>query len=157
MRRTAGSGKAIGRHVRHVRRLHLSVTGIAALTLGLLLGGCGVTSTAGTAQATTPSAPAPSATATAPATISPDVLEVDGCPAVGASGFPFVTAGALKVSVPTRILDYPSEVLPDTVSQAPYQLAASAVNTFAPKPAVNPTLSPGYGFHICNTTPTAHT
>jgi hypothetical protein len=69
----------------------------------------------------------------------------------------FVSAGALEVSPPARALDYPSELMPNNVPNAPYQLPAGAVNNFAPNPPVNPSLSSGYFFEVCNQTSAAHT
>jgi hypothetical protein len=55
------------------------------------------------------------------------------------------------------MLDYPSEQMPNNLPSAPYQISASAVNNFAPNPPVNPSLSTGYLFEVCNQTGVAHT
>jgi len=60
--------------------------------------------------------------------------------------------GTLKISVPRRVRDYPSELLPSGIPSAPYQVPATALNPYAPNPPVNPRLSQtaGYAFEICN-------
>jgi hypothetical protein len=47
--------------------------------------------------------------------------------------------------------------MPSNLPNAPYQIPASAVNNYAPNPPVNPSLSIGYFFEVCNQTGVAHT
>jgi hypothetical protein len=96
----------------------------------------------------------------APSPVSALSIEEPGCPPLQTSaGTPvkFEAAGALEVAIPARALDYPSELMPNNVPHAPYQISASAVNNFAPNPPVNPSLSIGYFFEVCNQTSAPHT
>lgn len=152
--------------MRGSRRLSLDGMGVMALTLGLMLSGCGGASTAQAGRGAIAKAPTPSPTAAATATTSTeatgpvDIPQFAGCPEVNAPTQPkYVAAGALKVSVPLRLpgQDYPSELMPNNAPNKPYPIAASAVNTYAPNPPVNPSLDAGYYFQICNQSTAAHT
>lgn len=146
--------------MRLARRTALGWISMVALTLPMILSGCGGTSLTRTGQVAltnTPTPwPTPAATYTPASTATTStaaIPEFAGCPAQPR----YVTVGALNVSVPHRMLDYPSVLMPNNVPNAPYQIAASAMNTYAPNPAVNPSLSPGYIFQICNETTVPHT
>ena len=135
-----------------------------ALMVCLLLSGCGVTSTMPTGQKALTSTPTPFPTvaSTPLPTTAPYVGPIptfDGCPPLGQTPTQpkYVTVGALSVSVPQRVQDYPSTLVPSNQPQAPYHVATSAVNNYAPNPSVNPDLSNGYIFQICNQTGAAHT
>src|SRR5215469_9191480 len=149
------------------RRALVTWTTVAVLTLALVLIGCGASSsTGGGSGAASAATPAILATATnqpfatqPAAPVSAQSIETAGCPPLqttGGTAVSFVAAGALRVATPARELDYPSELLPSNLPSAPYQISASAVNTFAPNPPVNPSLSPGYFFEVCNQTGVAH-
>jgi hypothetical protein len=146
----------------------LGMIGMAVLTPVLLLSGCGASSAVGgktAAISTATPTVAPTATnqpivTPPPAPISAQSIETAGCPPVQTSAgtaVNFVGAGGVVVSPPARALDYPSELMPSNVPNAPYQIPASAVNTFAPNPPVNPSLSTGYFIEICNQSGVAHT
>ncbi|HKS69011.1 MAG TPA: hypothetical protein VJQ45_01225 [Ktedonobacterales bacterium] len=131
---------------------------VATLVLGMILGGCGATTTANqVATATT----APTATPYPTATVSPSDVEVAGCPAVPLGPVPpnYTTVDGLKVSIPQRwtALDYPSALLPSNLPNAPYQIPAGAVTNFQPNPPVNPALATGYALQVCNQTSAPHT
>ena len=154
--------------MRFARRLSLGWIGVAALTLGMLLSGCGATSTTRLGQAaatnapTTPTPwPTPAASAT-PAPISTassaGVPETVGCPPDNSPTPPnHVAVGALSVFAPRRVLDYPDTMMPNNIPQGPYQIAADAVTNYHPTPPVNPSLTPGYTTQVCNQTTKAHT
>ena len=152
--------------MRSSRRLSLGAIGVAALTLGMIVSGCGVTSSTITHRATTSTAtPAPTDTPFPAATTDPTTLESPGCPPVGLGPVPpgYTTAAGLKVSVPQRwtSLDYPSELMPNNLPNAPYQVSLTAVEAqegiFHPNPPVNPALATGYAIEVCNQTSKAHT
>jgi hypothetical protein len=139
---------------------------VAALALVLVLSDCGASSSpAAAAISTATPTVAPTATNqpyTLPSAlpVSAQSIEAAGCPPVHSNSgaeVNFVTAGGLQVSPPTRALDYPSELMPNNLPSAPYQIPASAVNNFAPNPPVNPALSTGYFVEVCNQTGVAHT
>jgi hypothetical protein len=152
--------------MRHSRHRSFGVIGVAALTLGMILGGCGAPSTTRKAQAvvTHMATPSPTAAATATdsssTTSSGSIPTSPGCPPLDTPNQPqYVAVGALKVSAPELPImhDYSSELLPNGVPNAPYQIAVSAVNNFAPNPPVNPSLATGYEFQVCNPTGASHT
>jgi hypothetical protein len=148
--------------MRHARRLSLGSIGVAALTLGVILSGCGRTYTTLTGRAAPTSTPTPWPTAAATATTSSAAIpEAAGCPPFSATATQtqYVAVGALDVSIPGRSAgqDYPSVLLPNGLPNAPYQIAASAVTTYAPNPPVNPSLATGYELQVCNRTGAAHT
>ena len=159
--------------MRRPRCLSLGSLGVIALTLVLLLSGCGRTSTALAGRAAPTSTPAPlptmapatATTATTATTSAGAIPEEPGCPQIPAPVQPqYVAVGALSLSVPARPFghDYPSALLPNGLPNAPYQVSLTpdeAEGIFHPNPAVNPTLTPvaGYGFQICNEASAAHT
>lgn len=150
-----------------MRRLQwrtVSLGWAVALMACLLLSGCGVTSTTLAGQKALPNTPTPFPTvaSTPPPTTAPyagPIPQFDGCPPFGPTPTQarYVTVDALNVSIPQRMQDYPSALIPSNQPQAPYHIATSAVNNYAPNPAVNPELSNGYIFQICNQTGVAHT
>lgn len=146
--------------MRHSRRLSFGSLGVVALALGVILSGCG-TSTTRAQQGTETPQPTAAATSTPIPTATPSsatLSETAGCPLNGAaSPSQYIAAGALNVSPPYRTQDFPSALMPDNVPNAPYQIAAGAVNAYAPNPPVNPHLSPGYFVQICNETGAPHT
>jgi hypothetical protein len=151
--------------MRHSRRTSLSLIGVAALTLGVLLSGCGGPSTTHTGHAAVTNTPTPWPTAAATATTSSAAIpESAGCPPVSEPPPQpqYVAVGALNVSVPERLHDYPSELMPNNAPNAPYQVPLTATEAqqagaFHPNPPVNPTLSNGYHLQICNETTASQT
>lgn len=167
--------------MRQARRLFLGWIGVAALTLSMVLGGCGAspTPTGGTTSAASTatagalaSAAAAASTAAAAgtafpaATTDPATVEAPGCPAVGlgpvAPGYSAVDG--LKVSIPQRwaALDFADELMPNNEPNAPYQVPLSAsevqqAGAFHPNPPVNPSLATGYAIQVCNQTSASHT
>jgi hypothetical protein len=140
--------------MRYARDRARGWVGLAALVLSVAVAGCDGTPTTQANHARVVSTATPSPTVT-PAPMIP----TPGCPPLGylPTQPRYVAASALRVSSPERMGDYPSELLPSNVPNAPYQLATSAVTAFAPSPAVNPHLSPGYLVQFCNQTATTHT
>lgn len=146
--------------MRRVGSRWLGSVGVGVLVLGMILGGCGVSS------ATPDGRVSASATATATATpfptptMAPADVEVQGCPPVELGPVPprYTTVGALKLSIPQRwtALDYPDELMPNGEPDAPYQLPASVVTNFQPNPPVNPNLKTGYALEVCNQTSISH-
>lgn len=119
-----------------------------------------------TATPTTSPPASPTATSTTPATTAPggtsaaQLVVQQGCPDVPVHGGgqpQYVAAGGLAVSVPSRLLDYPSEFLPDNLPNAPHEIPANSVQPYTPNPPVNPSLATGYGLEICNKSNTSHT
>ncbi len=150
--------------MRYSRRTSLGWLGAAALTAGMLLSGCSGASTAGTAHEAPTKTPAPwptvaqSPTPTDSTVYISGVAEDMGCPTyANNTQLRYISVGALALAVGGRLLDYPSEQMPSNVPNAPYQLTAGAVTSYAPNPPVNPTLSNGYLLQICNQTNTEHT
>lgn len=157
--------------MRHARRTALGSIGVVALTVGMILSGCGAshTTTVGQEALTNTPTPWPTAAATAtpalPSTTSSGAIpEFAGCdPILYKPAQPqYVSLGGLNVSVPERVFDYPSELLPNNAPNAPYQVPVTAseaqqVVTFHPNPPVNPALSNGYFIQICNKTSAPHT
>ncbi len=166
--------------MRHARQLTLSWTGAAALTLAMILSGCGASATTtrqgraapdstATALARTVAAAATAAAAATPfatEATSPAMVESAGCPALdlGPVSVQYGTVDGLKISIPHRYtpLDYPSELLPNTARNAPYQVPLTATVAqqsilFHPDPPVNPSLATGYVLQVCNQTSAAHT
>jgi hypothetical protein len=137
-------------------KVPLGCIGMAALVLVLGLNGCGAATTARAAATSTPTAaatavPSPTATLTAA-----DLPQSPGCQALETPTPPqSITVGGLLVSIPQRVLDYPSELMPTNEPKVPYRIAANAVNDYAPTPPVNPSLTPGYLFQFCNETSAA--
>ncbi len=157
--------------MRHSRRLALNSISVVALTLGMLLSGCGATPTtpvgqgataANTATAVAPNTPFPTAPM-APATAAS--FEVAGCPPVAWPVQPqYGAVDGLRVSIPQRwtTLDFPEALMPNTLPSAPYQVPLTAseaqqVGAFHPNPPVNPSLATGYYLQVCNQTSAAHT
>lgn len=148
-----------------VRRLSLGSIGVAALTLSMLLSGCGAGST------TTSGQRAVIRTATAVATRTPTPTQAPyvagqsaGCPSVASQPVPpqYRTVAGLKISIPQRWADYPNEAMPSNAPNAPYQVPLTASEAtqpgvFQPHPPVNPSLATGYGIQICNQTSESHT
>ncbi len=148
--------------MRHMRYRMLGSICAAALALGMVLSGCGVTTTTGVGGGVIRNTPTPwpttAATATASTASSGPIPEFDGCPPVQFPTQPqYVRVGALNISVPKRLAGSPNALMPSNAPKAPYKIAASAVNNYAPNPPVNPVLSSGYLFQICNTTGASHT
>lgn len=149
--------------MRHLRAKRLGSVGIVVLALGLILGGCGASPTAPTGRVSAVATATATATATPfpTPTTSPADVQMQGCPPVGLGPVvpKYTAVGALKVSIPQRWtgLDYPSELMPSTAPNAPYQLPAGAVTNFQPDPPVNPSLETGYALQLCNQTGTSHT
>lgn len=155
--------------MRHARRLSLGSIGVAALAFGVILGGCGRTTTTLTARAAPTSTPTPwpaAAATTATATTSSAAIpKFAGCPPF--AELPpqpqYVAVGALSVSVPARPVghDYPSALLPNGLPSAPYQVpltpSEAQMGVFHPNPPVNPSLATGYELQVCNQTGAAHT
>ncbi len=142
--------------MRHSRSVALGSIGVAALTLGILLSGCGASRTTTVGRIATVAAtdtPLPTETT------SPAAVELAGCPPVPDTPTQpqSVAVGALNVSVPERVFDWPSELMPNNEPNAPYQIAASAVNNYAPNPPINPSLLTGYELQVCNRTSASHT
>lgn len=140
--------------MRHIRRLPLSAIGVATLTLGLLLSGCGGTSNAPSGQGLGQLTAASTATAGAEATMvagedstatavassafptattipatAADV-EMPGCPPIQTGGAApnYGKVGALNVSTPQIYagLNYPSELMPNNAPNAPFQIPLTA-------------------------------
>lgn len=142
--------------MRHSRRLSLGSIGVAALTLGVLLSGCGAapatpaaqvetasaataTGQASIAQATSAaeastatavavnSAALPTATAFPPAV---EDVETSGCQPLllGAVAPKYSMVSGLKISIPQRwtSLDFPSAMLPNNTPNAPYKVPLTA-------------------------------
>jgi hypothetical protein len=149
---------------------------VAALTLVLLLSGCGASSSttvgqsaeARTEEALAQATPVNTATnqpyATVP--ISPQNIEQPGCPAVGDGSVPplYEMVDGLKVSIPQRwaSLDFQSELMPNNLPTAPYKVPLTAtqaqdITTFHPNPPVNPSLDTGYAVEVCNVTSASQT
>lgn len=152
------------------RRLSLSSIGAAVLALGVLLSGCGASPTVAGRPLTSKATATPSPTATAPArTATPasstwGVPVLSGCPLVADTPTQprHIAVGALNISIPNRVSDYPSALLPNDAPSAPYQVPlttseAEQAGLFHPNPAVNPSLLSGYGFQVCNQTGASHT
>ncbi len=152
----------------YLRRMSLGLVGVAALTLCMLLSGCGGASTtpaglravASATTATTSSTPFPTATT------DPSTVELAGCPTVDLGPTPpqYGAVDGLKVSIPQRwaSLDNPEELMPNNEPNAPYRvpLTTSEVQqagAFHPNLPVNPSLAPGYALQVCNQTSAAHT
>ncbi len=148
--------------MRHARRLSLGSIGVAVLTLGMILSGCGATATA-TVRQTAAASPTAAATQTPfpTATTDPATVEMPGCPAdvLGPAQPRYSMLDGLKIALPQRLPthDYPSEQMPNNAPNAPYQLPASAVTTYQPSPPVNPSLATGYALQVCNQTSATHT
>lgn len=136
------------------RSFWLACVVAVALVTGVILGGCGATTTAKQA-ATSTATPYPTAT------VSPSDVEQPGCPPVELGPVPpkYTAIDGLKVSIPQRwtALDYPSALLPSNLPSAPYQIPASAVTNYQPNPPVNPALVTGYALQVCNQTSAPHT
>lgn len=167
------------RHARRLsRRLSLGSIGVAVLTLGIILSSCGgttvgqgaATSTATAAAfASTVAAASTAAAAGTPfptATTDPAMVEAAGCPPLelGSIQPRYSSVGGLKVSIPHRYtpLDYPSELMPNNLPNAPYKVSlntneAEQAGAFHPNPPVNPSLATGYALQVCNQTSAAHT
>lgn len=148
--------------LRHSGRASLGAIAVMALVLGIILSSCGATSTTLKGRAMATNTPTPLSTAISMATISTNTGSIPQFPGCdqgpqGTPQFQYVSVGALKVTIPQRLQDYPSTLMSSNQLNAPYQIAASAVNNYAPNPPVNPVLSNGYIFQICNQTTTAHT
>ena len=154
--------------MRYSWRLSLGTISVTVLTLGMVLSGCGTSRTTGAGRVTAKSTATPTATlmpfpTESPPTPSLTDLELSGCPKLAVAYMPsapqYNMVGALKISVPQRTRDYPSESLPGNIPNAPYQIPASAVNSYAPSPPVNPRLSSasGYIIQVCNQTSASHT
>jgi hypothetical protein len=145
-----------------VRRLSSGWIGVAALTLGVLLGGCGAApaTAGGPGAGAATSTPLPTATAGPPAAPSLASLELTGCPpvALGSVAPQYSAVGSLKVSIPHRwaSLDYPEELMPSNAPGVPYQVQLTA-GAFQPNPPVNPSLATGYALQFCNQTGVPHT
>jgi hypothetical protein len=149
--------------MRYSRRTSLDWLGAAALTVGMLLSGCGAASTAGDAHGAPTKTPAPWPTVARTPTPTSSIVNISGtseeagCPTnANNTQLRYVSVGALTLAVGGRRLDYPSERMPSNVPSAPYQLAAGAVTNYAPNPPINPILSNGYLLQICNQTSTEH-
>lgn len=156
--------------MRHSWRLSLGAIGVAALALGMILGGCGAAPTAHSGQGTAPIAPAaPTSTLMPistfpPVTPSLDSVESPGCPPfeLGPVQPQYTTVGGLSITIP-ELLDNtnaPEELLPNTAPSAPHQVPLTASEQqpggFEPRPLVNPPLSSGYVFQVCNQTSAPH-
>lgn len=155
-------GVSAGMDLRHSGRMFLGAIAVAAITLDVILSGCGAASTTLKGRAVATNTPTPLPTAISLATIPVNnrpIPQFPGCDQVtqGSPQPQYVAVGALKVSTPQRLADYPSTLMPSNQPSTPYQIATSAVNNYAPNPPVNPALSSGYIFQICNQTTTAHT
>jgi hypothetical protein len=148
--------------MRQVRRRSFGWVLAAALALGMILGGCGVTSTRQVATST--ATPAATDTPFLTPTTDPATLEQPGCPPVGLGPVPpgYGMVDGLKVSVPQRwtSLDYPSELMPNNLPNAPYQVPLTATEAqegiFHPNPPVNPGLANGYAIEVCNQASASH-
>jgi hypothetical protein len=154
--------------MRRSRRLTFGAIGVAAFTLGVILGGCGATPTTTAGRRTAASTVTVAATDTPlpTATTSPDTVEAPGCPPVvlGPVAPQYGTVDGLNVSIPQRwtSLDFPDELMPNGEPAAPYQVPLTAreaqnVGAFHPNPPVNPSLATGYALQVCNQTDAAHT
>ena len=163
--------------MRHSRCRSLGSIGVAVLTLGMILSGCGTSlATPGGQQAAAERTAAAAAQATPVSTatndplptvvVTPDpaTLELAGCPPPDEAPTQYGTADGLTISIPHRYteFDYPSELMPNNEPNAPYKVPLTAseaeqVDAFQPNPPVNPSLSEGYLFQVCNQTSAAHT
>lgn len=138
------------------RRPTGAIGALSALALLTALSGCGKTIVGQDANGDAATQPlAATITPLPTATNGPQPLTLQpGCPATPTQVQPaYVTSDGLEVSVPRRSNDYPSELLPASVLNAPaapYHLATAAVTNFAPNPVVNPLMPPGYFIQICN-------
>lgn len=140
-----------GNRMRYPRWTSRGVLGAAGLVLGLILSGCGTTSTS--SAFSTPTQAANSSKT--PATIS----EASGCHPDGYSSARFVQMGALKVSVPQLAVHDAYAIISSTVPNKPYQLTANEMDGHSkPTPLVNPELvvTGGYALQLCNPTSTPH-
>ena len=142
-------------------KVPLGCIGIAALMLVLVLNGCGAATAATRARASATNTPMAAATAVPSPTATltaADLPHSPGCQTIETSATPqSVTVGGLQVSIPHRVLDYPSELMSTNEPNSPYRIAADAVNDYDPSPPVNPSLIPGYLFQFCNETSAALT
>ncbi len=155
--------------MRHVRYRTLGLMCVAALTLGMILSGCGASTTATVGQkaaastATTAATDTPFPTApTAP--IDQIITMWPGCPPLPNPTQPkYVAVGDLDVSIPQRLDDSSiSALMPNNAPYAPYKVSLTPnealwVGAFHPNPPVNPELASGYVFQFCNKTSASHT
>ncbi|HET9109642.1 MAG TPA: hypothetical protein VFN78_02340 [Ktedonobacterales bacterium] len=169
------------RNLRYARRLSLGSMSVAALALGVILtilSGCGATSVTANTALGDPSATAAAEASTATAVAinsaptptlapaDPATLEQTGCTPLDLWGShpQYETVGALRVSIPQIYtpLNYPEEMMPNNLPNAPYQvpLTSDVGNNgvpFHPNPPVNPSLDTGYVVQVCNQTNASHT
>lgn len=153
--------------MRHSRRLPLGSIGVVALTLGMILSGCGASSATTLRRGVTVSTAAATVDTPFPtATTDPAMVEMTGCAPVelGPDQPRYGTVSGLKVSIPQRYtpLDYPEALMPNNEPNAPYRVPLTAseaeqVGAFHPNPPVNPSLSTGYVVQVCNQTSASHT
>ncbi|MGO8951601.1 MAG: hypothetical protein ACLQUY_28900 [Ktedonobacterales bacterium] len=150
--------------MRHAPARYFGFICAVALTLGMVLSGCGssANATGGHIAATSTATTVPTAIPLPTATTDPATVEFAGCavPDALAPAQPqYIAVGDLNVTAPLIPpgLDYAGEAIPNDEPSAPYQIAASAVTNFQPDPAVNPPLSTGYLLQVCNQSSVAQT
>lgn len=147
-------------------RMSVGWLGVASLMLGTMLTGCGAARTTslgrlvGMRTATATASPLPTYTP------APASVEAPGCPPIGLGPDEpqYGTVDGLAVSIPQRwtSLDFPDEMMPNNLPNAPYHVPLTAdeahqVGAFHPNPPVNPSLANGYAIQVCNQTSAAHT
>ncbi len=149
--------------MRHARRLSFGSIGAAALTLVMVLSGCGAAVAGGQGAVENVATAAPTSTPfpTATEDTAASVVQSPGCPPLSTPTQPaYVAVGALSVSIPQRLDSYPSALMPNNAPSAPYQVPLTAselqVGAFHPNPPVNPQLASGYVIQICDRTGAAH-